>query len=789
MASVIERNMAYAKPAPPGGYLTQLPPQEEAAFQQWVAKNKVPFDPSPQADYDMRGFYEAMKTGDPRATTGVNQNDGKLHFGDYWKTPYHKSFSAESQWATNAAPRWNEKDQLVLPDGSVVFDERAANSPAPQAVNKVPTIMDHARAYARAKAAGDTEAADYIHQQLVAAQSAQDKQDYNPTSGMSSTVHLGPIDTHIPMSEWATKGWANLGAGLENAGLGAAQLVLPKFAERAVGITDESINERRARDETLAESIHGGKATQVLGEALPYLAMPGGSAARGAMAVPGLRAGLGALGVGTRMLPTIMADSAIMGGLSGAATPTTSDESAVGRGIAGAAMGAGIPAALYGFGKLGAAVARPFSPTLQQQKLAETLAKNAGQADSIDISPQAQRQLQQAINASNRRVVNAPQSLATLTQDPAAARLELAARANPETAATWGNFDDVAANEKWAALHGALGNDASVQAAKGATDSFAQVAIPEVMRSANPTKLATNVQSFQSAVQGRLNSAVKTADPARQQVYGYVKQALDQGDGSPQMLWNIRKTLSEWLDGTPPPGLEGTRGAKMDKPIMETRKAIDNVLNDATGKRWSKFLESFGEYAQRETAQKAGQNIRNAFFDETLALPRGATTSQGNPAVTRARLEQALARFGKNDFGETLDYPQRNVVDQVLTDLRGEEILQRAKSSMTGKGGSQTAPLQALMQKGAGRLSGGWLSDVAGMISGANSRGQQRMLNSILQNPQDALVVMRQASRINRPLTAPEQRIVQAARNVLASPSALVMVQQPAYASSEQGGQ
>lgn len=124
-ADAYTRNRAYAKPAPSGGYLTRLSPAQEAQFQAWVKQNNVPFDPSPQADYDMRGFFKALKAGDPRASTGVNQNDGKLHFGDYWKTPYHKSFSNESQWATAEAPRWNERDQLVLPSGSVVFDERA----------------------------------------------------------------------------------------------------------------------------------------------------------------------------------------------------------------------------------------------------------------------------------------------------------------------------------------------------------------------------------------------------------------------------------------------------------------------------------------------------------------------------------------------------------------------------------------------------------------------------------------------------------------------------------------
>lgn len=105
-------------------YHTPLTPHEEGAFQAWVARNKVPFDPSPTSDYDMRGFYKGLVNGDPHAVTAINQNDGKLHFSDYWKTPYHNSFSAESKYATADAPRWNSKDQLVSKDGKVVVDER-----------------------------------------------------------------------------------------------------------------------------------------------------------------------------------------------------------------------------------------------------------------------------------------------------------------------------------------------------------------------------------------------------------------------------------------------------------------------------------------------------------------------------------------------------------------------------------------------------------------------------------------------------------------------------------------
>ena len=121
---IYARNSAYAQ-ASPKGYITNLSPADETKFQGWVKQNKVPFDPSPKADYDMRGFWLGMKNGDPSVKTAVNPNDNQLHFVDKFKTPYHMSFSNESQWAQPGAPSWNEKDQLITPDGKVVFDERA----------------------------------------------------------------------------------------------------------------------------------------------------------------------------------------------------------------------------------------------------------------------------------------------------------------------------------------------------------------------------------------------------------------------------------------------------------------------------------------------------------------------------------------------------------------------------------------------------------------------------------------------------------------------------------------
>ena len=121
----LQRNAAFAKPSDTD-YVTSLAPEEEQQFRQWVAEHQVPFDPdAPAQDYDMRGFWKGLMTGDPNAVSGVNPNDHMLHFNDHWKTPLHHSFSNESIYATPMAPSWNEQDQLVMPmNGAVVFDER-----------------------------------------------------------------------------------------------------------------------------------------------------------------------------------------------------------------------------------------------------------------------------------------------------------------------------------------------------------------------------------------------------------------------------------------------------------------------------------------------------------------------------------------------------------------------------------------------------------------------------------------------------------------------------------------
>lgn len=123
LASLFMGNVPHVVPKQ---FNTPLQPLDELSFRQWVQDENVPFDPQAGVtDYDMRGFWQALQQQQPNATASVNQNDGQMHYPDLWKTPLHQTFSTDSQWSTPAAPSWNNQDQLVSPNGRVVYDERA----------------------------------------------------------------------------------------------------------------------------------------------------------------------------------------------------------------------------------------------------------------------------------------------------------------------------------------------------------------------------------------------------------------------------------------------------------------------------------------------------------------------------------------------------------------------------------------------------------------------------------------------------------------------------------------
>ncbi len=129
--------MQYVKPSLNGNYTTQLDPQSEVKFQQWVKQNKVPWQDTPNADYDMRGFWKKAQANPGMQMTAINPNDNQVHYTDEFKTPYHKSFTRESMYALPNAPKWINNHQLADEQGHIIFDELANAGPKTQKLKQI----------------------------------------------------------------------------------------------------------------------------------------------------------------------------------------------------------------------------------------------------------------------------------------------------------------------------------------------------------------------------------------------------------------------------------------------------------------------------------------------------------------------------------------------------------------------------------------------------------------------------------------------------------------------------
>src|SRR6516164_2469915 len=94
------KTQSLPKYARPGPYSTPLSGDEESKFQGWIKDNNVPFeDDGPKSNYDMRGYWKDIAS-KGKSETSINPNDNQMHFPDTYKTPYHKTFSNESKYAT-----------------------------------------------------------------------------------------------------------------------------------------------------------------------------------------------------------------------------------------------------------------------------------------------------------------------------------------------------------------------------------------------------------------------------------------------------------------------------------------------------------------------------------------------------------------------------------------------------------------------------------------------------------------------------------------------------------------
>lgn len=596
------------------------------------------------------------------------------------------------------------------------------------------------RALTAAKQDGNEEAAEELRQMLAATYQSEVP---SPLEGMSD----------------AEKYAANWSAGVRQLGRGAMDLVGLR--------SDEDVAESRARDQELADSVRGGGAVQLAGNIAPTLAIPYGAVTKGLSAIPRVGAAIKAAGVGTRVLPTMMAEGVGTGAMLGALRETGEGESRVMNTATGAVGGAVVPAALGAAGALGR---RLLPSAVGGERLGERAVGRRLAGAVGDDLPDATRRLQQFTRGAQQGLDVPPASTAMVTQNAELAAMELADRALPRSQRAWAAFDEALDNARWDILDRRLGSATTLEAAREATEEFANREIPRIFARVRPAKFTQASQDFTAGLRRELLSPTNIADPAARRVFAHIASTESKlkragGGWTPATLWKERQTLSAWLNGTPPSGKVEVRAPKMDHFIMEARNAIDATLNRATDDAWTPFLQSFGERLSAETRAKAGMNIRNVFFDDALTVPRGGTTAAGNPKVTRAAMQKAYSKFGSNKFGPTLDTDADDAARTVVDSLNAQEVLQRAKSTMTGRGGSQTTPLALrVAQESTG--SNGAFMEIAQSIARYASHRDQQLMTRALEDPQFALRLLQSGQAQLSPIARRDLALIAASQRV-----------------------
>ena len=561
----------------------------------------------------------------------------------------------------------------------------------------------------------------------VATQQAEDRKTYDPTVGMSGM----------------DKTLANIGAGVDTTMQGLRQLV-----PGVKGPTDEELREKRERDATLARSADlgvgadwmpsAGSALQVGGELLPTL-IPGAAATKLPRALQLMRA---------RPVATGIAGGAGAAGL----MPTTSDESRAANMALGGAAGAVLPLGVAGYRGARKMVG---ARTRAGERLVEGLGDEAAGMESRVAAREAERD---ARSAAAREI---PESLAEATGSVRAAGLESMSARNPATNPDWAAFkagQNVARHE---GVQRATAESDRLFDRSSARDLVSDPMRTEALRTARKDKWFH--QPVQQVAQDILSSD-DAVNPAVRRVADLVLSSMDERAPkqiTPAGLYNMRKLLTDKLHGPAQIGDELSAAVKgADRQTMQLVEAIDQSLNQASGGRWQRYLDTYKRASTPVDQAKAAQLAREVFERE------GIPEMGGVPEVTATRLGQAMraSEGGARKFPLTLSPGARAGLEDIGEHIsRANEPQKLRKLAGSAGGGSQTSTDLAMtgLQMATGipinveRAAFNWLG------RGANE-ATQRELASMLQNPQLAIAAIKEAQRLRQPLSQAQTALMQA---------------------------
>lgn len=430
---------------------------------------------------------------------------------------------------------------------------------------------------------------------------------------------------------------------------------------------------------------------------------------------------IGAVNAGGKVAGSAAADMILTGAGLAAAAPVGTGDSRLENAAWGTAGGAVLPVA-------GAVVrgaknaAAPFTQGGSQRIAGEAL---------LDAGMPAQFKAEEIVLGSRPSTVEA-------TQVPGLAQMQKAlTNRNPNFRA---DLDTLAAEQnlaRWNALRGVTGTADDITAAAAARDAKALPILESAMNRAKKpdTQALLDVNAMLAGGSTRLRTNASEALATIRDKLSASKSAND--------LYAVRKEIDDMLKGRVGADSKGAQYAAEE--LMQMKGAIDDALNQATGGRFGKYLETYVEGSKPVNRMEASQKFASKF---EAASP----DAFGIPNLTLGRWNQAMhspvtlptggSATTRTQLGETL-----NVGDMgVLSDIERDLMRQFQAQKLVAARGSDTVQniagdnllMTALRAAPKPTGTGGLLSSAAEWYANARSRRPMAELERGLLSPEYA---------------------------------------------------
>lgn len=402
------------------------------------------------------------------------------------------------------------------------------------------------------------------------------------------------------------------------------------------------------------------------------------------------------------------------------------------------------------------------------KEVAKTLTEGGGDEQTV---------LRQTIERlRNAKQGDIPLSTAALLKDAQIARLEQGNRAR--NGANWYDFDQNQARAVSGAFDQATSEAAELAARRGARKSNWDTNWAAAQGGADAAKFAQDLPKFRANLDVAMMSP-EASNPTTRAMLQAIAADIDRVTSAgmaytPAHLQQIRANLSaKWHPANDTAFTKADRSSPARLSVMQE---VDNILNNATGGKWSGVVSGYAADSKLVDASKAAARAREPFYDPTGRVRKVSADPSGDiPKITESALGSAIDR-GKGNFSTTAE----TRLNAILEALRAQNIVQGVKRSATAGGGSDTTS-NMYAAKAAGRaaeaLGASGSLTTSGVTATLNKLGElatankDRALAEALQSPQQMIALLERKLKAGAPLNAQEQYLLSMLR---AAPAAAV---------------